>query len=79
MRFQSKFPHVVERAPMHPWPSRKPGHSIRIMELKMTKMPGSAAERMRLYRQRRRRGIQYVRIPLHVTEIVELIHSHIGR
>ena len=49
------------------------------MELKMTKMPGSAAERMRLYRQRRRRGIQYVRIPLHVTEIVELIHSHIGR
>ena len=31
------------------------------------------AERMRLYRQRRRQGLQYVRIPLHVTEIDELI------
>ena len=31
------------------------------------------AERMRLYRQRRRQGIQYARIPLHVTEIDELI------
>ena len=28
---------------------------------------------MRLYRQRRRQGIQYARIPLHVTEIDELI------
>jgi hypothetical protein len=51
-----------------------------MMELKMTKMSTSpAAERMRLYRQRRRRGVQYVRIPLHVTEIDELILSPIGR
>jgi hypothetical protein len=46
----------------------------------MSKMSASpAAERMRLYRQRRRRGVQYVRIPLHITEIDELIHSPIGR
>jgi hypothetical protein len=32
-----------------------------------------AAERMRLYRQRRRQGLQYVRIPLHVREIDEFI------
>ena len=31
------------------------------------------AERMRLSRQRRRQGIQYARIPLHVTEIDELV------
>jgi hypothetical protein len=49
------------------------------MEPKMAKMPATAAERMRLYRQRRRQGIQYVRIPLDVTEIDELIHSQIGR
>ena len=49
--------------------------SILIVELKMTKMPFSAAERMRLYRQRRRWGIRYVRIPLHVTEIDELVHN----
>jgi hypothetical protein len=42
-------------------------------------MSATPAERMRLYRQRRRRGIQYVRIPLHVTEIDELIHSPIRR
>ena len=45
----------------------------------MTKMAATAAERMRLYRQRRRRGIQFVRIPLHVTEIDQLIHGQIGR
>jgi hypothetical protein len=57
------------------------GHaSIRMMELKMTKMSTSpAAERMRRYRQRRRGGVQYIRIPLHVTEIDQLIHSPIGR
>jgi hypothetical protein len=57
------------------------GHaSIRMMELKVTKMSISpAAARMRRYRQRRRRGVQYVRIPLHVTEIDQLIHSPIGR
>ena len=27
------------------------------------------AERMRLYRNRRREGMRYVRIPLHVTEV----------
>jgi hypothetical protein len=32
-----------------------------------------AAERMRLYRKRRREGLQFVRIPLHVTEIDDLI------
>jgi hypothetical protein len=32
-----------------------------------------AAERMRLYRKRRRDGIQYVRIPLHVADIDDLI------
>jgi hypothetical protein len=42
-------------------------------------MSTSAAERMRLYRQRRRQGMQYVRIPLHVMEIDQLIHSQIGR
>jgi hypothetical protein len=31
------------------------------------------AERMRLYRKRRREGMQLVRIPLHVTEIDELV------
>ena len=51
-----------------------------MMELKMTKISTSpAAERMRRYRQRRRRGVQYIRIPLHVTEIDQLIHSPIGR
>jgi hypothetical protein len=45
----------------------------------MTKMPLTAAERMRLYRERRRQGMHYVRIPLHVTEIDALIHSRIGR
>jgi hypothetical protein len=32
-----------------------------------------AAERMRLYRKRRRNGMQYIRIPLHVTDIDDLI------
>ena len=31
------------------------------------------ADRMRLYRKRRREGMQYVRIPLHVTEIDDLV------
>jgi hypothetical protein len=30
------------------------------------------AERMRLYRKRRGQGLQFVRIPLHVTEIDKL-------
>ena len=28
---------------------------------------------MRLYRQRRRRGIRFIRIPLHVTNIHDLV------
>jgi hypothetical protein len=32
-----------------------------------------AAERMRLYRKRRRQGLQYVRIELHVTDVDSLI------
>ena len=35
------------------------------------------AERMRLYRKRRREAMRYVRIPLHVTEVDALIR--IGR
>jgi hypothetical protein len=35
------------------------------------------AERMRLYRKRRREGMQLVRIPLHVTEIDDL--TRMGR
>ena len=33
----------------------------------------SGAERMRLHRKRRREGMQYVRIPLHISEIDVLI------
>lgn len=36
-------------------------------------MPVPAAERMRSYRQRRRQGIQFVRIPIRVTNIDDLI------
>jgi hypothetical protein len=39
--------------------------------------PKSAAERMRLYRKRRREGMQYVPIPLHVTEIDDLIRRRL--
>jgi hypothetical protein len=44
-----------------------------------TKMPPTAAERMRLYRKRRRQGLHYVRIPLHVTEIDTLICKRLLR
>jgi hypothetical protein len=40
---------------------------IRVMELMMTKLRLTAAERMRLHRKRQRQGLQYVRILLHVT------------
>jgi len=33
----------------------------------------SSAERMRLYRKRRRQGLQYVRVELHATDIDDLI------
>jgi hypothetical protein len=35
--------------------------------------PLNVTERMRLYRPRRRHGEQFVRIPLHVTEIDTLV------
>jgi hypothetical protein len=38
-----------------------------------TDRTNDAAERMRLYRKRRRQGLRYIRIPLHVTEIDDLI------
>src|ERR1700737_5292897 len=39
----------------------------------MTKVSPTPAERMRLHRKRRRHGLQYVRILLHVTDIDGLI------
>jgi len=36
-------------------------------------MSATAAERMRLYRKRRRQGLQYVRVELHATDIDDLI------
>jgi hypothetical protein len=44
-----------------------------IMSMTDRSRPSDAAERMRLYRKRRRQGMRYVRIPLHVTEIDTLI------
>jgi hypothetical protein len=35
--------------------------------------PKGAAERMRLYRRRRQQGVRYIRIPLHVTDIDDLV------
>ena len=43
------------------------------MELMMTELRLTPAERMRLYRKRQRQGLQYVRILLHVTDIDGLI------
>jgi hypothetical protein len=43
------------------------------MGLTMTNVPPTTAERMRSYRKRRRQGMLYVRIPLHVTEANALI------
>jgi hypothetical protein len=40
----------------------------------MTKVPPTAAERMRLHRKRQRQGLHYVHILLHVTNIDALIH-----
>jgi hypothetical protein len=37
----------------------------------------TAAERMRLYRKRRRDGMRYVRVPLHVTDIDALIRMRL--
>jgi hypothetical protein len=39
----------------------------------MTKVPPTAAERMRLHRKRQRQGLHYVRILLHVTDIDALL------
>jgi hypothetical protein len=35
--------------------------------------PSAAAQRMRRYRRRRRHGVHYVRVPLHVTEVDVLV------
>jgi hypothetical protein len=43
------------------------------MGLTMNNVPPTAAERMRSYRKRRRQGMLYVRIPLHVTDIDALV------
>ena len=40
----------------------------------MTKCHRTAAKRMRLHRKRRRQGLRYIRILLHVTDIDALIH-----
>jgi hypothetical protein len=44
---------------------------------KVAKMPSTAAERMRLYRKRRRNGMHCVRIPLHVTDIDDFIRMRL--
>jgi hypothetical protein len=45
------------------------------MDTQAIKRPAdpSAAERMRLYRKRRRQGLQVVRLRLHVTDIDDLV------
>jgi hypothetical protein len=45
--------------------------SMNIMQ--STKLPSTAAHRMRAYRKRRRQGLQCVRIELHVTDVESLI------
>jgi hypothetical protein len=45
------------------------------MSTKLTKVPSTAAERMRLYRTRRHNGLRSVRVLLHETEIDSLIHK----
>ena len=42
-----------------------------------SRSPSPAAQRMRLYRERRRQRLRYISIPLHVTDIDGLIR--IGR
>jgi hypothetical protein len=41
----------------------------------VTRLPCTAAERMRLYRRRRRQGMHCVRISLHATQIDGLIRK----
>jgi hypothetical protein len=43
------------------------------MSNERTKIPSTAAERMRLYRSRRRKGLRGVLIPLHTSDIDSLI------
>jgi hypothetical protein len=40
------------------------------MSIDAVKQVSRTAERMRLYRKRRQEGLQVVRIPLHVTELL---------
>ena len=49
----------------------------RIMSTQDRKAPITPAERMRRYRRRRREREEYVRIPLHVTEIDTLIRMRL--
>src|SRR2546427_12084037 len=52
------------------------GHTMNIQPAKRAAHSASA-DRMRLYRKRRREGLQVVRVPLHVTDIDDLIQ--VGR
>jgi hypothetical protein len=47
------------------------------MNAKANPVLSSPAERARLYRKRRRQGLRYVRIPLHVTDIDGLIRMRL--
>ena len=40
-----------------------------------SRSPSPAAQRMRLYRERRRQRVRYIPIPLHVTDIDDLIRT----
>ena len=42
-----------------------------------TRLPSPGAQRMRRYRKRRRQRMQYIRIPLHVSEIDALIRMRL--
>jgi hypothetical protein len=48
-----------------------------MMTIKPTQEPTAAAQRMRLYRKRRKLGLRYVRVPLAVTEIDTLIRRRL--
>jgi hypothetical protein len=47
------------------------------MGTEVEKLASSSAERMRLCRKRRRGGLLYIRVPLHVTEIDMLIEKRL--
>jgi hypothetical protein len=49
------------------------------MNTPSTKTTSTAAERMRAYRKRRREGVRYARVALHVTEIDALVRLRLLR